>query len=102
MDSNSHSNVWFDKNNDYRGDLINIFIAQNNLILLNNNKNVPTFETSRGNSSIDLTIASIDLTGFVNDWRVLDEESASDHKYINFNISATIESLKYKSTQICD
>jgi hypothetical protein len=38
------------------------------------------------------------LTGLVNDWHVLDEESASDHKYINFNISAAIDSLKYKST----
>lgn len=97
IDSNSHSSVWFDNNNDYRGDQINEFIAQNNLILLNN-ENTPTFETSRGSSSIDLTLVSFSLTSLVQEWQVLDEESASDHKYIEFRIYENIEKIKYKST----
>jgi hypothetical protein len=53
MDSNAHSNVWFDRRNDERGHEILQFIAKNNLILLNNNEEEPTFDSSRGQSSID-------------------------------------------------
>jgi exonuclease III len=98
MDSNSHSKVWYDRHDDNRGDQINEFLAQNNLILLNNNENKPTFESNVGQSSIDLTIISPEMIGLITDWDVLDEETTSDHKYISFKLNEKFEKTKYKST----
>jgi hypothetical protein len=47
-DTNSHSNVWFDSRNDRRGEEVLEFMAENDLILLNDNRYIPTFETIRG------------------------------------------------------
>ena len=102
VDSNAHSRVWFDLNNDNRGEEILDFISENNLILLNNNKNIPTFETIRGQtvckSSIDLTLISMNAIRRVNDWHVLSEDSQSDHKFIEFKFNETTEKIQFKTT----
>jgi hypothetical protein len=98
MDSNAHSRIWYNNYDDNRGDIINEFIAQNNLIILNNNINCPTFETSRGQSSIDLTLASLSLTTKISNWKVSEEDSLSDHKYILFSISTNTRKIEFRST----
>jgi hypothetical protein len=75
IDSNAHSRVWFNRNDDQRGNEINDFIAQNNLILINNNSECPTYETTGGKSTIDLTFASLSAANKITDWCVRCEES---------------------------
>jgi hypothetical protein len=97
-DTNVHSHMWFDSHNDQRGEQLETFIAQNNLFIINNNEETPTFQTLRGKSSIDITLTNMSLCGAIKNWSVLDIESVSDHKYISFEFNETLNEIKYKST----
>ncbi len=98
IDSNAKSRVWFSNCDDFRGELINDFIAENNFILLNNNENTPTFYTTRGESYIDLTLINANSAPYVHNWKVLEIDSISDHRYIVFDINDQIPEIKFKST----
>ncbi len=98
MDSNSHSTEWYDHKNDLRGSTVCDFISSNNMIILNNNENSPTFDNIRGKSSIDITISSHSLVNKINGWFVDEEESLSDHKYIRFKINESFGKVEFKST----
>jgi ribonuclease HI len=106
-DSNSHSKQWFSKNEDRRGQIMNDFIDTNNLIILNENEEIPTFYTIRGQSSIDLTISSLINSTIIKNWKILLEESLSDHRYITFDIAFKTDEIlynitkKYKTKNIC-
>jgi hypothetical protein len=100
IDSNAHSEVWFDRRNDERGDHLLNFISQNNMILLNNNESEPTFDSDRGQSTIDLTLISFNLINSVTDWQISDESSLSDHKFITFNLCGKVEKIVFNSTLI--
>ena len=59
----------------------------------------PTFESRDGRTSaIDLTLVSSDLVNLISDWEVLNEETASDHKYITFSINERLNDINFKST----
>ena len=51
---------------------------------LDNRGTVPTFVGARGHTVIDVTICSRNLFSSIRDWRVLEEDSLSDHRYIEF------------------
>jgi hypothetical protein len=97
-DFNAHSRVWFNNRDDQRGEQINDFIAENNLILLNEESYGPTYECTTGSSTIYLTFININCSNIVNDWQILDIDSHSDHKYINFEMSVKREKLLFQST----
>jgi hypothetical protein len=99
-DSNAHSHVWFDSHNDERGDILLDFISKNNNLIVNNNETSPMFESKNGKSSIDITLTSIALNNYINQWFIDESESLSDHKYIRFNISGQIKPLLQKNTFI--
>jgi ribonuclease HI len=98
IDSNAHSRVWFSNTDDNRGNILNEFIAQNNLIMLNNNVNTPTYYTPEAESFIDLTLTNLAATPLINQWQVLKTETLSDHRYICFNINDECREIKFKST----
>ena len=75
-DFNSHNEIWFDKNTDAKGRIVENFILENNLCILDENN----FTFSRGNtqSHIDLTLVSPELyVDFV--WSTYDDQCGSDH-----------------------
>jgi len=45
-----------------------------------------TFQSNRGSSNIDLTITNYKLLNEVQEWKISQEESCSDHKIIQFCI----------------
>jgi ribonuclease HI len=98
-DSNANSRVWFSKSDDSRGDLFNDFIAENNLLLLNNNENIATYHTTRGESFIDLTLTNVNCVSLIKNWEVLEIDSLSDHRFISFTIAGNCEEINYKSTK---
>jgi len=98
MDSNAHSRVWFNDRDDERGNILNDFIAQNNLLILNNNETIPSYHTTRGESFIDITLININSAPLVKDWAVLETESLSDHRYLKFTISDSSPNINFKST----
>ncbi len=85
VDANAKSSVWFNITNDDRGQKLLDLCAQFNLIILNNS-NEPTFETETRKGWIDLSIVSHGISSKVRNWRVMDEETMSDHRMISFNI----------------
>ena len=84
-DSNSHSQLWMSESDNYRGEIFEDFISQNNLFVSNiGNKN--TYDCATGKSIIDITIVSILLVDRIRNWLVLDKNYFSDHKMISFNL----------------
>ena len=87
-DSNAHSTTWGPDNNN-RGLVLEDFIAQNSLHVLNDGIK-PTFVQGDRKSWIDVTLRNRfalrkDLgVG----WEVRDEVSFSDHKYLTFSVKA--------------
>lgn len=76
VDSNSHSCLWGSETN-RRGEDMELWIAEKGLAVENVGC-APTF-VARG------TATSVDIT-LLEDWRVSNEESFSDHKTIRFSI----------------
>jgi hypothetical protein len=99
MDSNARSKVWFDKRDDKRGNILLEFISEQNLYLLNDNINTPTYYTTSGDSYIDLTLVNNNLINYTNDWKVLECVSMSDHRFIDFVLSDELPNIKYKTTR---
>jgi hypothetical protein len=97
-DTNAHSRVWHNNHEDLRGDIINDFIAINNLFLLNENTFGPTYESGAGSSTIDLTLINMNCNNFINNWRILDIDSFSDHKYISYELSENNNRSEFYST----
>jgi len=84
-DSNAHHTIWGDKTIDRRGEMVLDFIIESNLEIINRGT-TPTFVRQNCETVIDLTLAKGDITENVTQWKVSNEESMSDHRYIVFNI----------------
>lgn len=88
-DFNSKSLVWGSSTDDVRGQVL-----ANTMITLNltpiNVGNYPTFQRGNSESVIDVTFVRLGRLA-VKDWRVLDDYTASDHKYIRFTLSTEPE-----------
>ena len=85
LDSNSHSVMWGSNETNTRGEILENFIMQYNITVLNIGKE-PTFESSRFSTIIDITLKIGDDVR-IHSWRVNKEYCFSDHKRIEFDIS---------------
>ena len=96
-DTNAHSTIWGDKKTDKRGDDLQIAIAQNELYIINQG-NKPTFENSRIQQSIiDLTITNKLGSELIDNWKVSNEFTNTDHKYIRAKLN--LMTHKYRKTK---
>ncbi|XP_051174822.1 uncharacterized protein LOC127290358 [Leptopilina boulardi] len=64
-------------------------VSANGLVVLNRGKEI-TFRRGTSGSILDITIASPRLARRIKEWKVLDEETMSDHQYIEFSVSEEI------------
>ena len=95
MDANSHHVVWGSSNVNTRGEALLEFIAAKDLVILNRG-NDPTFVNSIRREVIDITISTVEVS--INCWRVQEEESGSDHRYITFQLETDpTERVKYRN-----
>ena len=62
------------------------FVASNQLDIINESTRT-TFLSSRGKSNIDLNITNNQMLAHIQNWDISEEESASDHNIIKFNIN---------------
>ncbi|KAF0748692.1 putative RNA-directed DNA polymerase from transposon BS [Aphis craccivora] len=92
-DFNSRNTSWGCNYTDHRGHIVEEFLEEETLILLNNNE--PTrHNVSNGNfSTIDLTISSINSTTLF-DWKVLPAYSDSEHWPIEIQYQSHPEGKK--------
>lgn len=91
-DFNAASPSWGSPNFDSRGTTITDWMATHDLTTINDGA-IPTFQSSRGNSFVDLTICKSNFSPKIENWQVLENEvNLSDHLCIEFYINPTIPS----------
>ena len=88
VDSNARSKMWHDIITNQRRKIPEEFLICNDLYVLNEATETPTFQTNRGNTRIDLTITNSRLVCYVSDWICREEESCSVHNVVNFKIAS--------------
>lgn len=84
-DFNAKSPLWGSPREDARGKILAEWMCSINLIVANVGE-VPTFERGNSTSHIDVTMTTELFSNSINEWRVLDEESLSLHRYISFEV----------------
>ena len=80
IDSNARSKLWFDKHTNARGGIMVEFIITRDLLIINKETGIPSFETNRRRSWIDLTLSNSKLAQKARRWTCGEEESCADHK----------------------
>ncbi|XP_029675536.1 uncharacterized protein LOC115243021 [Formica exsecta] len=86
-DFNAKSALWGSPLNNRRGEILEDWAAALNLCILNTGiRN--TCIRPQGEFIVDLTWATLAAVHLVNGWEVLQEETASDHLYIEMTVSA--------------
>jgi len=73
---------------DARGGLLSDLMSSLNMIACNKGNN-PTFVRGYSETHIDITFASESIGNRISNWRILEEESLSLHKYIAFDVLPT-------------
>lgn len=98
-DTNAHSNLWKDKNNDERGHLVEIFLAEENLSIINT-RGESTFCNSRGHKSvIDLMICNNKFMEYKYSYCInKDYNSNSDHFLCQILLETTNKSPDFSIT----
>ena len=87
-DSNAHSTAWYNSFTDRKGSELEAFLLNNNMLVCNLEGYGPTFEnSSNGKSWIDITAIGASLQQNVTNWKILEQESLSFHKFIYFEIN---------------
>jgi len=86
MDSNSRSQVWYDKQMIIRGRTLKEYLTSRDLNIMNQESDHATCHSRRGRSNIDLTITNDHILKRFKQWEISMEDSCSDHNIIKFNI----------------
>jgi len=95
-DSNAHSTLWGNKDTNPRGKKVEEMLFKYDLYLANTGSQA-TFIRKNCATFIDLTIVSRGLEDKIAKWKVDTlRSSASDHRYIEFQINMSIESVHSK------
>lgn len=81
-DVNARSPMWGGSCHDERGEMLELFCASYNLTVLNEPGNPSTFSSGRGESNIDVTLVTENVISSVESWKVLVNETTSDHRVI--------------------
>lgn len=82
MDANAKSSLWHAETTDEKGALLEEFISENNLAILNRPHNPPTYMSTRGQSNIDLTLSTENFMSSFRSWKVDCSCTTSDHNLI--------------------
>lgn len=88
-DFNSKHSAWGSRNEDVRGRTLLDWITQHKLVILNMGT-IPTCSRSTGESVIDISLCTANMTTRVREWKVYEDlETLSDHRYILIKPSKT-------------
>lgn len=84
-DANAHHIVWGSTDVNDRGESLLEYISSTELNI-HNKGNSPTFVTERREEVIDITLSSPDVSDQVLGWHVSPQWTASDHKWLEFDL----------------
>ena len=85
LDAKSKHSMWYSPTTDTRGRLLVDFLTSHGLLTANE-KDGPTYSGPTGVSCIDVTVTTINFAHKIQNWRVSEEYTQSDHKLILFNL----------------
>ena len=85
INSNSRSRLWHDMHTNQQVKHVEEFIITSNLILMNEETDIPTFENIQGCSWTDLTLCNNILAQSTRRWNCRGNVSCSDHNLIRFD-----------------
>lgn len=94
-DANAHHQLWGMTSSNQRGEVLVNYLITTKLNLINHGSE-PTWVTSRGQTIIDLTLASDMATDLISDWHVSSEASCSDHRRIRFSLAISLDTPEPK------
>ncbi|GBN07797.1 Putative protein in type-1 retrotransposable element R1DM [Araneus ventricosus] len=94
-DMNAPSTLWGYANNSHRGNIMEDLISGLNLHLLNEKNSEPTFQRRNANGWPDLTLVKGVQLARTASWKVRDELSSSDHKYIHTQLGMSVQNHTY-------
>jgi hypothetical protein len=86
VDANAKSPLWCSRSINDRREALEAIIAQYGLHVLNQPGQAPTFETTRGRSNINITMASPEIIPLVKSWRVHEDGTSSDHRILETSL----------------
>jgi len=86
MESIARSRTWQDVTTNRRGRMLEEFLISNRLHIVNEDSGLTTFESTRGTSNLDLTVADSTMGKLIHMWHCSEQESFSDHRYNTFCI----------------
>ncbi|CAH0562844.1 unnamed protein product [Brassicogethes aeneus] len=87
MDANAKNPIWFSNILDHRGELLESFALENDLLCINTPQPHHTFSSPLGDSNVDLTMCSAALLNKVSDWTVTLDICPSGHRMISFKLA---------------
>jgi len=85
-DIRAFSTRWGGKKTNSKGKLVEDFIDNEHLVLMNLEGQPYTFSGPRGENNIDITLVTQDLSATISNWKVLDGIITSDHRIIYFEV----------------
>ncbi|XP_023212314.1 uncharacterized protein LOC111615145 [Centruroides sculpturatus] len=90
MDSNAKSVLWGAPSNDDRGIKLMTVISKWNSLIVNDQSDIPTFSSTRGESFVDVVLVSDNMDKLVSNCLVMYEYTTSDHAliYYKFGMSS--------------
>ncbi|GBN01504.1 hypothetical protein AVEN_258805-1 [Araneus ventricosus] len=92
---NDPSTLWGYANNSPRGNIMEDLISGLNLHLLNEKNSEPTFQRRNAKGWPDLTLVKGVQLARTASWKVRDEHSSSDHKYIHTQLGIGVQNHTY-------
>lgn len=85
-DANSHHALWGSTDTNARGEKLLDYLMSTDLSIVNRG-NSPTFVVANRSEVIDITLANSFAEQRIQSWRVSNDESSSDHRYIRFQVT---------------
>jgi hypothetical protein len=97
-DLSTRSTLWLDEKNDTRSPTLQEFVALNDLDIISKPGTLPTFQNAVGKSYIDLTLTTPSATPYIDDWKVSEYITMSDHNAVTF--TCRIDTATNTTTEI--
>ena len=89
-DCNSHHALWGCEYNNKRGESLVDYILSNDLHVINTGSK-PTFQVKNRSQILDITLASTNMLDHIENWKVTDRITVSDHKQIEYELLTEVK-----------
>lgn len=100
LDANAFSERWFSSLTDHRGQHVESLIDDHDLRINNVRSNLTTFSSTRASSNIDVTLSTPAIANHITRWRVIADQTSSDHRVIRYDLSLSLVSAVSRARRV--